>query len=326
MSEQFLESRQEYAQTRLTEVRKAFDEKLDRSRADDLCVYVTGSYARMEAAPSSDLDLFFVCSGSEDGEKLSVVESSLLNSSVINVCRQLDFPEFSKGGEYLSVHYLKDILKRLGSPRDDYLNHFTARMLLLLESKCLFNDILYAETIDNIINAYWADYHEHEKDFRPIFLVNDILRFWRTLCLNYEHNRDRLNNSDEKKRKAHLKNLKLKFSRMLTCYWSIMEILSVDGAVGPGAMTEIVQRTPMQRIMNLAKKNLNVSSIVDDIIEDYSWFLEVTGRSEEDVLKWIGDKKKRDKAFSRARKFGRNIHKMIEELPFDQEKMRYLVV
>jgi len=45
---------------------------------------------------------------------------------------------FSNDGEFLRILYLEDMLEQLGGREDDYLNYFTARMLLLLESKPLY--------------------------------------------------------------------------------------------------------------------------------------------------------------------------------------------
>ena len=91
-------------------------------------------------------------------------------------------------------------------------------MLLLLESKPLFNEQLYHQVILDIINVYFNDYAKHEKNFKPIFLANDIIRFWKTMCLNYEEKRKRHENDSTSRYKYRVKNLKLKFSRLTTCY------------------------------------------------------------------------------------------------------------
>ena len=75
----------------------------------------------------------------------------------------------------------------LGSPEDDGLNAFTARMLLLLESRPVYNAERYRRILKAVIGFYYRDFSDHSEHFRPTFLINDILRFWRTLTLNYEH-------------------------------------------------------------------------------------------------------------------------------------------
>src|SRR5260370_14946370 len=94
----------------------------------ELCMYVTGSYGRLEASEHSDLDLFFVHSGSSAAHRVSGIQETLIRADLIRLCAELGFPAFSKDGRYLEIHYLNDIKEALGSPDDDYKNFFTARL------------------------------------------------------------------------------------------------------------------------------------------------------------------------------------------------------
>lgn len=181
-------------------------------------IYVTGSYGRLEASPRSDLDLFFILNDSHPTKtrKIDKLTKTLIDASLIRITEQMGLPEFSNEGQYLEIYPLSEIVETLGGPEDDYRNHFTARMLLLLESRPIYNPNAYFEIVEAIVQAYYRDYHDHEKNFRPIFLVNDILRFWKTLCLNYENKRNIASNDQLTKTKNHLRNLKLKFSRLMT--------------------------------------------------------------------------------------------------------------
>ena len=181
--------RRDYAQSRLEEVRSRVKEIVKQGDFPGLCIYVTGSFGRLEASEHSDLDLFFVHKGSSRLNAIPRIRKTLLDADLVRAVERLGFPEFSNDGEYLTVHYLDDIREALGGPNDDFKNYFTARMLLLLESRPLFNEALYADFLKKIIESYCRDYVDHEASFRPLFLTNDIMRFWRTLCLNYEHRR-----------------------------------------------------------------------------------------------------------------------------------------
>ena len=88
-----------------------------------------------------------------------------------------------EGGAYLNHYSLHDLIDTLGKPEDDLMNTFTARLLLLLESKPFVGEKVYESTLEAVIEAYWRDYEDHKDDFIPQFLVNDILRLWRTLCV-----------------------------------------------------------------------------------------------------------------------------------------------
>src|SRR5690606_19508850 len=131
--------RKKYSDERLAALKQEVHEKAELRNAEELCIYVTGSFGRGEASEFSDLDLFFVHSGAAAKHPVTKIDKAILDASLIKIAEAMKFPPFSKGGEYLTVHHAQDILGALGSPEDDYRNYFTARLLLLLESKCVHN-------------------------------------------------------------------------------------------------------------------------------------------------------------------------------------------
>ncbi len=157
---------------------------------------MTGSLGREEAGKASDLDLFIV--GASGGEA-----EICLKAELIRAVRKLQFPEFSGDGEYLQFHTIDELVGGLGTSTDDSQNTFTARLLLVLESRCLLGDEIYKKAIDSVLAKYWRDFADHAENFAPAFLANDILRLWRTLCVNYEARTE--TEPPEKKRGARLK-------------------------------------------------------------------------------------------------------------------------
>jgi hypothetical protein len=239
----------------------------------------------------------------------------------------LGFPPFSGGGEYLQVHYLEDILRVLGSPKDDYKNYFTARLLLLLESQPLYNEELYNEVIGDVIDSYFRDFPDHEEEFRPLFLINDIIRFWRTLCLNYEYKRnpERKESEDRASTKDHRKNLKLKYSRLLTCFSAVLALADRDFRVDPCDVLEVTQKVPLERV-----RNLDVSGEAEDIREgvlrNYTWFLETMSGNKQEQIEWFANEENRATAFGEAQKFGRLVYELLCHVVDNNETMRYLVI
>jgi len=158
----------------------------DRIAKDCACVYATGSFGRGEASPHSDLDLFIVGRGTKRIPALSPLNELCLKAKLIEATRNNGIPDFSAGGQYLTHYTVDELIGTLGKPEDDSNNTFTARLLLLLESRSLLGQDIYAEAIGQVIGSYWRDFARHENDFVPSFLANDILRLWRTFCVNYE--------------------------------------------------------------------------------------------------------------------------------------------
>ena len=317
--------RAEFSQSRLNEVRDRIAGLPGLSELPRLCIYVTGSFGRMEATRYSDLDVFFIHDGSSESDTIPRIRKTLLDADLIRAAQDLEFPEFSNDGQYLEVHYIDDILQNLGGPKDDFHNHFTARLLLLLESRPLYNDSLYECFMMKIINSYFRDYVRHEETFSPVFLVNDIIRFWRTICLNYEHRRNLPDNDEAKTNKNHLANLKLKFSRLVTCYATIA-LISINRGISPDELCTAFSLSPFDRLRQIAEQVPATEARILAIRRAYSWFLDKTDQDKSALLEWIGVQDNRQDAFERGRAFGGEVYKLLMEAITDSDAMRFLVV
>lgn len=317
-----IKTRQAYSLEKLSQLIVEIN-KIQNNSFKEICIYATGSFGRNEAGEKSDLDIFLI----SKEEKISNIDSILLFSELIKINEKLGFPKFSRDGMFLEIHKLDNILD-IGSQSDDYQNSFTARMLYLLESKCIYNEKLYNDFLYKIINAYFTDFNDHEKNFRPIFLVNDILRYWRTLCLNYEHRRHREidNKSDSKstKVKAHRNNLKLKFSRMLTCYSFILDILNTKNQFNPDLIKEIAERTPIERMLKISDNNQSSKNKIKEILDLYEWFLDLMKEDDD----WIYKEENRNLAFSKSRVFGSSIFEILIETASLNESglLKYMII
>ena len=321
-----LTSRQERSLSRLEQLRSQISCLDSLAALPNLCIYVTGSFGRLEASQYSDLDLFFIDSGHSAAQPVSRIAKTLLDADLIRTVRRLGFPEFSNDAEYLSIHYLQDIKNSLGGREDDFKNYFTARLLLLLESRVLYNDDNYRHVIEQIIQSYYRDYHDHETGFLPVFLINDVIRFWRTLCLNYEHRRNRPPDDDYRRNKSHLDNLKLKFSRLLICH-SAIALLSINrGVLGPDDLLNIVQLSPLQRLDRIAEIEPEANVYIGNMKTRYSWFLEKTGYEKAAVFDWISDRDSRSEAFESGRQFAHEMYNVLQKVTNGTDIMRYLVV
>lgn len=324
--ESLLRCRRRYANSRLQEISSEISTFRTLDELPNLCIYVTGSYGRLEASCLSDLDLFLVDKDASSNNPISKINKTLLDAELIGATRKLKFPDFSNDAEYLSVHYLPDIKETLGSPNDDFRNHFTARMLLLLESRPVHNESAYNEIVSQIINCYFRDYLDHAESFQPIFLVNDIMRFWRTLCLNYEHRRNQSDVDFEKRNKNHLANLKLKFSRLFICYSPVALLCAYGDKITPESVQEIVQWSPLERLDQVVIRCDSAKSLVSEMKECYAWFLEFTGQDKADILNWIDDETNRKEAFSKGKEFADDMFRLLTLVSKGNGILRYLVV
>jgi hypothetical protein len=292
----------------------------------NLSIFVTGSFGREEAGENSDLDAFFFAKGSNaiKSDRIKPVNAALTFAHVIRSTQEVGLPNFTKEGEYLEFHYIDDVVNNLGSREEDFHNSFTARMLMILEAKPLYNDDLFCEFRSRIINSYFRDFGGHETNFVPTFLINDILRFWRTLCLNYEHARW-AGLGQEQNAKHTLKNLKLKFSRLNTCFSFILTVLAEDN-VTPEIITDICTMTPKQRLDRVGEKGKAKPEMINLLQNSYSWFLSQTYPQKNEVISWLSDDSARVEALTKAKEFGDHMFDLIRPLAEEKQIFRYLVI
>lgn len=203
-------------------------------------------------------------------------------------------------------------------------------MLLLLESQPLHNEQLYAELLERIVGFYYRDFDDHADDVVPAFLQNDILRFWRTLTLNYEHHRLKLREfaGDELQRKkagSALKNYKLKVSRLATCFSMVANLAAEEVPVRPETVLELCRLTPAERFDRLRSRGEGADMHVDALASIYGEFLESVQRDEADVLADFGDERKRSEVLKRVSAYGDEIYALLNEVA-QPGRMRYLVI
>lgn len=264
----YLQERKTFSQQKLNDLRKKF-QQIDCP--DNMVIIATGSFAREEACPSSDIDLAFIEYTDQLESNMGHLAQIRLFADVIEIIEMMNFPSPSNDGEFLKVHTVKSLIENLGSSFDDHSNAFTTRLLLLLESRPLINDVLYKKILITVLEEYLRDKTDHQEDFKPVFLLNDLLRFWRTLCLNYENNRS------QGSAKTKIRNIKLKFSRLLTFYSMMLTLVTwpSNTSYDPQTLLYKVELSPWFRIMTVLAtgNNPNLLTQWSQAIDDYVIFL-----------------------------------------------------
>ncbi len=323
-----LEARREYSERRLQSLRDRL-ESTETLIGDKGCVFVIGSYGRGEATEHSDLDLFIVGDLNEKARTLPYLEEVCVWADLVRASEGEGLPPFSGDGEWLKHYTTDELLAKLGTREDDVINTFTARLLLLLESRPLLGDGTYASSIDRVIRAYWTDYDDHDDAYMPAFFANDVLRLWRTFCVNYEANTQ--SEPEEEKAKRKLKNYKLKHSRLLTCYSALAYMLGVydrQGTVHPADITEMVRLTPTARLEHLRglDEHSEAHPALDVALEKYERFLETTASPPDQLLEEFRDKEKAAHRYQEARELGKAVFNVLKALGEDSPFYRLLMV
>lgn len=275
--------------------------------------FCSGSVARGDCGINSDLDIFVVA----DGE-LSYLQEVQMFSELIQANKKLEYPDFSNDGKFLKAPKFEDIKKALGRRDDDYNNLFTTRMLLLLESKPVFNEELYEKVVKKIIKIYFKEQSGRKGEFVPLYILNDILRYWRTLCLNYEV----IRNLDKPWRK---KNINLKFSRMLTVYSAVIPVV-LKQVKTQTDWYKLVKTEPIDRIaLSLQKINDdNLRGRFRDFVECYNYFLSL--KDEKDIESVLSERGAKEVIKRKSRDFSNFIYDLLSSEYADKRLKKCLVI
>lgn len=259
------------------------------------CIYVTGSMARDEATEGSDLDLFVIDRLSKDSAPLSYVETSHLIAHLDDVRGDAKFRPFSRGGEFVRTHSLESLLELIGDPMDDAQNAFTARILLLINSRPLTNRTAYDEARKRILDSYWIP-QSPKDDFRPIMLVNDIRRWWGVLCLNFERYNKQVvideytAHSPVDRRIA---NLKLRFARLMAAYTPIIGLIhssSPEGLVKREDCESVLDDTPIGRLKKIEideSAGNDAQAAATELLNRYDRYLAFMNQSKDDLQRSV---------------------------------------
>ncbi len=311
-----LQTRAQNAKERLIDIRTEFARCASQFRNYKAFVFCGGSLGRGDIGVKSDLDLFVVTTNAE--KKLKRLTEVRLLAHAIEINEKLRYGPFSNDGKYLKVYSQEAMLGALGAPHDDSENLFTARMLLLLESRCVCGEQAYADSLRRVIEHYFRD-RRGKRSFRPLFLLNDLLRYWRTLCLNYELSRDIQGRPWRKK------NINLKFSRMLTVFGTILPVVARKMDSGD-AVYRLVALSPHERFA-FGLDRLNDESLLPryvQFLDDYEVFLRWKEMERAELEERLDELDKESRVL--AGRFSDFMHAAVTHSALDPNMRKYLVL
>jgi hypothetical protein len=217
-----------------------FAEQLADVEDDTLDIVFLGSIGRREASPESDLD-FLVIAHQLIRESASTVPRVM--TAVDAFRNDLGLREPGGTGVFGRLVAAADLVERIGLDEDTNAHH-TRRVLLLLESVSAFHPRMHDELLGAIINRYLADYAT-PKDGVPRFLLNDVLRYWRTMTVDYQAKK--WGSADPK---WGLRYLKLIISRKLMVAGTVASLLKCEAAAEAYFLDEF-SMPPLARLAQL---------------------------------------------------------------------------
>jgi predicted nucleotidyltransferase len=183
--------------------------KIPNYTTEDTSLVIFGSLARGEWTLKSDLDWTYLIDGEVNADHLRISQQIDRNLA------ENKFIEPGPTGTFGNLAFSHEIVHQIGGQSDTNKNT-TQRVLLLLES-CFIGKRgdAHERVVRAVINRYLEeDDHHLDRDSRryrvPRFLLNDIVRFWRTMAVDFASKQ-----RDRGGKGWGLRNAKLRMSRKL---------------------------------------------------------------------------------------------------------------
>lgn len=183
--------------------------KTGKYASEDTSLVVFGSLARGEWTSQSDLDWTYLIDGGANSDHLRI------SQEIQRHLKDAKYLDPGPTGIFGNMAFSHDIIHQIGGQHDTNRNT-TQRILLLLESYPIGKRTeAYERVIRGVINRYLEeDVHPLAQDSKryrvPRFLLNDIVRFWRTMAVDFaSKQRDRAGEG------WGVRNAKLRMSRKL---------------------------------------------------------------------------------------------------------------
>ncbi len=304
----------------------------------ELSLITFGSLARMELTNGSDLDWCLLVDGRADADHRQV---QLRVQETLREIEGIKAP--NPAGAFGALVFSHEIIHCIGGSQDTNAN-LTRRMLLLIESVEL-NDPAMDRPHTRLLRGIWQRYFEEEtrfpgKRFFPRFFLNDTVRFWRTMAVDFA-----AKTHERGPRSWALRNAKLRFSRKLLFVAGLLlsyettlfpqsdllppegELVLFDEARPEFSSTEhcfhAAALTPLN-ILARACHSLEINpAVAQRIFSAYDGFLEIL--SDSDLRAHLAeldfeDATKSD-VFQRVRDLGHEFQGGLDRLFFDSTKM-----
>ncbi len=288
-------------------------ERLGGVRLDpDAAVILLGSWGRREVTSGSDDDaIVLFCGAPRDDTRPAPGE----------VAAVLGGPAPGPEGLFGATAWLSDLIDNIGLDLDTNTN-LTRRMLFLLESVPVAGDHAHAAARTALLATYLA---AHERDYRPPrFLLNDLVRYWRTIAVDFEgKHRARAGEG------WGLRHAKLRFSRKVLFAGGLLPVLechALPAAEMPAFLASRLAEPPLDRLAAAFLAH-GMADAGARALCAYSAFLEMLDDPEQrTALAALSEEAAQaSPLFARVREHGDELQAALLALLFEDRELELLV-
>jgi predicted nucleotidyltransferase len=316
--------------------RQRLGERLGPARlvTGDTGFVVFGSLARGEWTTGSDVDWALLVDGPADDAHLTTTHE------IRRVLQEGEYKDPGPQGLFGGLAFSHELIHRIGGNFDSNRN-ITQRILLLLESRSpIPGDLVRGRVLRALLSRYLSDDFGYPMPSRaaarvPRFLLNDIVRYWRTMAVDFAAKR-----RERAGRGWGLRNFKLRLSRKLIFAAGLAACLSCRlrpparlatreaeteddyTSVMAEHLLSFANSTPIDTIAWLALEFDAAPKVVRQLVDSYDSFLEIIDDpSRREHLDGLGPEESgKDALFVKTREIGNRFQEGLTALFFGTDE------
>jgi predicted nucleotidyltransferase len=241
------------AQDRAIRERRRLQSELSEFNSADSSIVVFGSLARDEFTPGSDVDWTLLVDGFADPAHFDTA------LEIRRRLKDLGHEPPGREGVFGNMAFSHNLIHQIGG-EDDSNSNTTRRILLLVESKVIGRRDAHERTLHNILHRYLNEdrglwYGSGE--FRvPRFLLNDIVRYWRTMAVDFAYKQRTRGNEG-----FALRNVKLRISRKLIFLSGMLASFSCHLSLTPEERKLFYGTRAVQPVVAHLQKTLSLAPL-----------------------------------------------------------------
>jgi len=302
--------------------------------SEDCSVVVSGSLARDEFTPGSDIDWTLLIDGQADPDVIELLPR------IEQIVKKLEAKPLGREGTFGTMAFSHDLIHQIGG-EDDTNRNTTRRILLLLESSPVSRPEAYERVLKNILQRYINEDDGFRRDSGqyhvPRFLQNDFARYWRTMAVDFAYKRrSRFGHG------AAMRNFKLRMSRkliyvsgLLTCFSCELK-LSTRPRLFPctaplgapecvACLGDVLKLTPLEILATTLLAFPHLDATARKIFDSYDRFLGML--SEKKTREYLDDlpvdPSPQDATWDDARRITHEFRDALLDMFFDKQSRLY---
>jgi Putative nucleotidyltransferase DUF294 len=272
-------------------------------------VVLTGSWGRREVTSESDDDFIVLFSRDPEADARPTAES---------VAAALDSRSPGLEGIFHEQVSLESLAGRIGRDEDSNAN-LTRRMLLILESVPVLGAGVHASARRTLLDGYLS---AGGKDYRPPrFLLNDLVRYWRTIAVDFE--------SKMRQRRGDgwgLRNAKLRLSRKNLFAGGLLPVLECYRFPATEMLDHLDERMAVPPLDRLADAFVDHGAIDPGVraLRAYDEFLAILDDHEKraELQELTRTDRNESAVFARVSDLGNEFEAGLLALLFDDPELR----